>query len=158
MTHMVNSQKSTREQRDKRRLLVSRLRLRGLSYDDIVKALEVEGYFNPRTGLPFSRTVVEQDIKKLRAQFIEEMGDNIKALRAGQLAELKEVKRELWRDRKWSELLKALEREAKLLGLDAPKRLNVELPQMDPALERIADMSADQLERLIVESQSGVDD
>jgi len=105
-----------------RRMLVARLRARGLTEREIVRALAAESSpvrVNPHTGQPWSLGTVCSDLKVLIAEWRERALGEIATLRGNQLAEVAEIKRKLWaEDFDAFALLKALEREAKLLGLD----------------------------------------
>ncbi len=110
-----------------RRMLVARLRAQGLSEREIVRALASEKSpvrVNPNTGKEWSLGTVATDCKVLVEQWREKALADTATMRGEQLAELAEIKRNIWA-KKFDPfaLVKCLEREARLLGLDAPTKI-----------------------------------
>jgi DNA-binding transcriptional MerR regulator len=107
---------------DARRLLVTRLRARGLSMREITDAVARNGQLNPETNEPWDLATVFRDCQALQQQWLEQTKAVVAEHRARQLAELAEVKREAWSTKQLKPVLDALRQEAKLLGLEAPDR------------------------------------
>ena len=71
-----------------------------------------------------------------------ELEDRIAEHHAEQLAQLREVQREAWRDKDFDLVLKAHDRIARILGTDAPTKQEVAVSSLDPqtvaaAIERV---------------------
>ena len=100
---------------DQRRARVASLYLRCLPKSRIADILGI------------GRMTVDRDVKAREAMWHKEMVDDPVALKAQELAELREMEREAVRhfnDREWAALrLRYKERRAKLLGLDAPAKV-----------------------------------
>lgn len=115
--------KSNREITAKRRAIVSSLRLRGMTLDQITEAVQGQrGLVNPRTGRPFGRSTVYKDLNALVADWEAEAAANTASLRAQQLAELREARKAAWKARDLGEVRQLLKLEMQLLGTDAPER------------------------------------
>ena len=115
-----------------RRLLVARLRARGLSMREITDAVARNGQFNPETNQPWDLATIFRDCRALQQQWLEQTKEVLDEHRARQLAELAEVKREAWSTKQLKPVLDALRHEAKLLGLEAPERHELSGPQEEP--------------------------
>ncbi len=113
-----------------RRARVAQLVLRGLTAREIVAALASgdNRIINGRTGEPWSLGTIGSDLIALKAEWNRRAAEAYDEHRARQLAEIAEVKRAAWAKGRYDTILKALEREAKLLGLDAHERLEVSGP------------------------------
>jgi len=113
-----------------RRERVAQLVLRGLTAREIVVALASgdNPIINAKTGAPWSLGTVADDLKALKAEWNRRAAEAYDEHRARQLAEIAEVKRAAWAKGRYDTILKALEREAKLLGIDARERLEVSGP------------------------------
>lgn len=102
-----------------RRRRVARLRLRGLTQREIVKALPRgdDPLLNPDTGKPYELATVCRDLKAIqaewRASYVEDIGEH----KARHLAELREVRRAAWSATELGRVLKSLAQEAQILGL-----------------------------------------
>jgi transposase len=119
---------------DARRERVAALRLRGFTEREIVAALEQQGFFNPETHRPYSTGCIAKDILALQKQWRENAARAISEHKSEQLAEIAEVKRSAWAAKKLDTVLKGLEREAKILGTDAPTR--IDFHDLDAAIDR----------------------
>lgn len=119
--------KDARKLIDVRRGRVARMHLRGLTQREIVSQLPTGDYplVNPETGEPYALGTVNRDLQELRKQWRADAAADIAERKAEQLAELGELKRTGWGAREYTLVLRALEREAKLLGLDSPERHEV---------------------------------
>lgn len=110
-----------------RQRIVSSARLRGLKIADIVDLLEKEGIVNPRTGTPWCAATISKDIKCVAGEWKQEMLADISDHRARVLAEINEVKRSAWKTGKHAIVLRAIEQEVNLLGLNELERMGVEI-------------------------------
>jgi len=121
------AQRGTRPSRpdlDARRRDVARLTVQGFTPREITDQL-AELYKHPRTRKPYTCAAIYRDIVFLREEWRRSAAADIADLRASQLAEIAELKRQSWADRDLSEVRMLLDREAKLLGLDAPVRVDI---------------------------------
>jgi len=103
-----------------RRLLVSALRLRGLSLQEIADKLAEQGIYSPnrfKKGEPLSVAAISYDLKVIAKEWRAEMLENIDELKARKLAEFREVKKAAWSSKNYMSVLRALENECKILGL-----------------------------------------
>jgi hypothetical protein len=108
-----------------RRERVAQLRLRGLSMREIIAAMESQGMVNPETGKPFGLGTLSQDYSELDKQWRANAERATSEHKAEQVAELDEVIRAAWAAKKLETVLHALERKAKVLGIDAPIKATV---------------------------------
>lgn len=106
-----------------RRALVARLRIRHLSQREIVQALQQQGNLNPVSGNPWSLGLINADIKAIEKAWREEMVRDTSIHKANLLAEIQEVKRKAWTDQSMDVVLRCLQQERALLGLDAPQKV-----------------------------------
>lgn len=109
--------------RDERRRRVARLRLRGLTQREIMAGLAEQGILNPDTGAAYELGTINRDLKAIEAEWKSEAVGDIAQHKGNHLAELKETRRVAWADKKGPKLfyvLKSLEQEARVLGLDDP--------------------------------------
>ena len=83
-----------------RRLLVARLRLRGMTQReircDLAREPEDGGLRNPKTGKPYSLGTVNNDCRHLDKRWKEEAAADIALMVARQIAELREARRVAW--------------------------------------------------------------
>lgn len=109
---------------ERRREAVARLRLRGLSVRSIATALaSLDPPVLNREGKPWGKTTIQSDLDVLRERWREDSSRTIAEHHAEQLAQLREVQREAWRDRNLELVLKTHDRIARILGTDAPARV-----------------------------------
>lgn len=110
-----------------RRKSVSSARLRGMTCEQIVAILSEQGIINPRTNEPWSATTIAKDLKVIEEGWREETFRAISEHRARVLAEIQEVKRSAWMAGKHSIVLRAIDQEVGLLGLNELERMGVEI-------------------------------
>lgn len=103
-------------QQDERRENVARLRLQGKTHREIIAALGD----NPKTKRPWSLGVINKDLQAIHAAWKASAVADIAEHKARVLAELSEVKRAAWEAKDLANLLRALQQETRLLGLDEP--------------------------------------
>lgn len=122
---------SQRDMMEMRRAAVARLRLRGLTLREIALALakgDAKGQgriLNPDTGEPYSNVTILNDLKALSAEWKENAQADISEHRARQIAEIEQVKRQAWSDSDGALALRAIELEMKLLGTNAPIKIDI---------------------------------
>jgi len=119
--------RSMEHARVQRQRVVSSAKLRGMPSTDIATLLADKGILNPRTNNPWSVATINKDIIELEAVWRDEMFSNISDHRARVLAELKETKAAAWRSGKLSLVLKAIDQEVSLLGLNELERIGIEI-------------------------------
>lgn len=103
---------------DRRRRRVAELVAQRFTQREITDTLAQEGFINLDTGEPFSLGTVNADIKVLRAGWQRDAKQAIGTHRADMLAEIQEVKRAAWGEKNLAIILKAIETQATLLGLN----------------------------------------
>ncbi len=107
-----------------RRRHVASLCLRGMTQREIQKALAQEpiNLDNPKNGQPWSVGTVNSDLKAIEAEWMKLAIDSLEQHKARRLAELAEVKRAAWAANDLDKVLRAIQQERDLLGLDKPKQ------------------------------------
>ena len=101
------------------------MRARGLSLRAITEILARpdSGIMNPQSGEPYDKATIGRDVQKLDAEYQEKARGAAEEYKGQQLQECAEIKRTAWRGVRLDWVLKAMEREAKILGLDSPERI-----------------------------------
>lgn len=108
----------------KRREKVARFRLQGLSIREIAIALAEEKIVNPDTKKPFEVGTIHADLESLKIEWQENAARDASEFISEQLAELDELKKSAWKDKRYDVVMKCMERRAKLLGLDKPTKID----------------------------------
>lgn len=110
----------------KRREKVARYRLQGLSIREIAAALaaESEPIVNPETKKPFDAATIHDDIAVMKTEWATNAARDANEFISEQLAELDELKKSAWKDKRYDVVMKCMERRAKLLGLDKPTKID----------------------------------
>jgi len=109
---------STREQKEYRKMRVSALLLRGLTRREIVDSLDKQEFWNPRTMKPYALSTIQDDIKELEAEWMEE-SQQMTEMRLGRVsAENREVRRAAWSTGDYNAVLRSLQLEMKMYGLE----------------------------------------
>lgn len=105
---------------DRRRREVAALRLRKYTQVEITEELPKRGIVNPKTGKGYDLAQINRDLKAIQTQWKSDAKRDMGTLKAEHLAELKEVRREAWNDKKprLFYVLKSLEQEARVAGLE----------------------------------------
>lgn len=125
---------ATQHQVAQRRQRVASLRARGLTLDEIwiqISQPYVGGnpnpsYMpNPDTGQPFDRSTVQRDLQAIHKVALEAIQQSGLDIKARVQAELDELRRAAWSAKRYDLVLRCLEREAKLYGLDAPTSIDL---------------------------------
>lgn len=126
-----------------RRERVTELRGKGKTARAIMAALgdpDSDLYMvNPNTKKPYELGTIHADLVVIRRDAQARIAETIDAHRADQLVEIQQIKRGAWEVGRLDWVLRALEREAKILGIDSEDRLNVNLqmPLMKEVIEAI---------------------
>jgi len=123
----VTTRRSEEHTRILRQKLVSSAKLRGMTTAEIAVFLSEEGIINPRTERPYSIGIINADVKYMEEQWRDEMSNNITKHRARVLAEIRETKKSAWKTGKLSLVLRAIDQEVNLLGLNELERVSVEI-------------------------------
>lgn len=110
-----------------RQKIVSSAKLRGMTPEEITVFLAEKEIINPRTDLPWSVQTIKNDLRELEARWEDEMFVNISKHRARVLAELRETKAAAWKAGQLSLVLRAIDQEVNLLGLNELERMGVEI-------------------------------
>ena len=103
-----------------RRRAVAAARLRGLTIREIEEKLFNDGVYNEKDDKPWSRGVIGNDLKAMESEWKEASQSDIAQHKANVYAEILEVRRAAWKDGRIDLVLRGLEDERKLFGLDAP--------------------------------------
>ena len=114
-----------RDVSDERRRRVAALRLRGALHHEIVEALHEQGFDNPVTGEKWSESVVAKDLRALKEHWRKQANRSTKEMLGPILAEIRLLRRRAWATNNLSEVRHSLAQEIDLLGLSAPKQLEV---------------------------------
>jgi len=135
---------------DKRRRRVAALRLRGLTQREIVNGLSEADMLNPKTGRPYSVATVNHDLKVIQEGWREEATQDIAEHVARILAELHEVKRAAWSEKAFGDILRAIEKECKILGIDSPDKQIIIEGDLETFLSRLPEEYQDAVRKLII--------
>jgi hypothetical protein len=113
-----------------RKLLVIRMALRGKTLDEITQQLQDAGVVNPRSGKPWSRSVIHKDLTDAAAAWKADVQQATEDLQSRILAEIREVRRRAWNKDDLKTVLASIKQERDLLGLDAPTRVQIDYDMM----------------------------
>jgi hypothetical protein len=139
-----------------RRQYVARMRLRHVSVRDIQKALGQQ-FPNPETGQPWSLGCIQKDCMALKLEWQASAAADTAEHQAALLAELREARREAWQEKALDLVLRGIKQEADLLGLNAPKQIDLTLrvKALAAALGIDEALALAEAERVIGEHQRG---
>jgi hypothetical protein len=114
----------------KRREKVSRLRLQGLTEREIALTLPKgdDPIVDPDTGKPFSHVTIHADIEAMKKEWAKNAARDADEFINEELAKLIELEKTAWAKGRYEIVLRCYERRAKLLGLDKPTNISVDLP------------------------------
>lgn len=118
-----------------RREAVAFLRARRKTQREIREALK-----NMTPPIEVSIGTVNRDLKLLRESWEKRANDKIGSWVASELADMDELEKQAWKEKRYDLVLKIKDRRAKLLGLDKPNR--VELAGKDGGAIEVADARA----------------
>ena len=111
-----------------RRRIVASLRLRGYTVREIQAALPKQDIINEKDGKDWAIGTIASDMKANEAAWKEAALIDVVQHKANVLAEVREARRAAWRADRIGLVLKALDDERKLFGLDAPTRSELSGP------------------------------
>jgi len=123
-----NRRKLNRAIVEARRRRVAALKLRGLSAREIqatLADLSKKAMLNPHTGKAYSLGTIGSDLVALQKRWREEAAKDIREHKARELAELWEHRKSAWGQRELGEVRLGIALEMKLLGSEAPVRVDV---------------------------------
>ena len=110
-----------------RQNIVASARARGMTIGAITSMLAEQGVLNPRTKAPYSSQTISADIRQIEERWKDNMMMNISDHRSRVLAELREAKTAAWSTGQISLVLRALQQETDLLGLNELERMGIEI-------------------------------
>lgn len=141
----TNSSRHSRTLILARRRLVARLLLRGMTQREIMDGLTASGSVNPDNGTPWSLGTVNSDVKALAREWASSAAGDVDAQRGRLLAELREVKRQAWTAQhpNLKAVMEAIKQERGILGVDAPQKLEVDIPPGGGVLVYVPDNGRD---------------
>jgi DNA-binding transcriptional MerR regulator len=113
--------------REKRMTVASELRCLGLSLEEIQEALAKKGYLNPKTGKPYSHVAVYNDLELVKKRWVDYQLLKHEEHVAKQLEELAFIKKAALGKEDLGNYIKALQHEAKLLGLESQHHSTVDI-------------------------------
>ena len=108
---------------DERRRTIASLRLRGMTQREIETNLPTLKIVNPRTGQRWSLGTINKDLQAIHQEWVKEATLAIGEHKANLLAELRELKRAAWEARDFQAILRAIDKECKILGVEAPTKV-----------------------------------
>lgn len=100
-----------------RREAIAAMRARGLTQRQIRDSL-----LNMKPPIEVSIATVNRDLKLIRAEWKRKATESIEEWIANELADMDELEKQAWREKRYDLVLKIKDRRAKLLGLDKPMR------------------------------------
>lgn len=115
----------------KRRELVAALMGKGFTVRQIADGLAKVGMINPDTGEAYTHVTVQHDITALRRQMMARTNKQLDAYRADHLIKTQQLYADALKAGNFGAALGALKRQAELLGLDAPQRVEIDVRVMD---------------------------
>jgi len=151
-----------------RRQAVASLKLRGLSYREIVLALpntrgiDQQPIIDHRHNKPWSQGTVHSDVKAIEAEWMANAVADISTHKARLNAEIEEVKRVAWGEKDTDIILKAIDQQRKIHGIDAPRKQEIggipggsPIPLQQPSilegidLAKLTEQELEELERSV---------
>jgi len=98
-----------------------------MSAEETQAFLSEKEVINPITKQPFALSTISNDIKDIEERWMDEMMNNISHHRSRVLAELRETKSAAWKAGQLSIVLRAIDQEVQLLGLNELERMGIEI-------------------------------
>ena len=103
-----------------RREAIAAMRARGLTLRQIRENLK-----NLDPPIEVSHGTISRDVQIIRAEWKQKATESIDEWIARELADLDELEKQAWREKRYDLVLKIKDRRAKLLGLDKPMRTEI---------------------------------
>jgi len=115
---------------DGRRVYISELLCRGHTQYRIWEELAAdEQYYNPRTEQPWSLGTVQEDIRHIRQMWQEQVRLHYDIHVSRLLGQIRAVRKAAWKEERLDTVLKTLDQEVKLLGLDKATKVDMDWKQ-----------------------------
>jgi hypothetical protein len=89
---------------------------------EIDEALVKRGMINPTNNKPWTRTTIQTDLNTCREAWRKSAAESTERHMEDLLAEIRQSRKHFFAKEDYTNYTKLVEREAKLLGLDAPQR------------------------------------
>ena len=120
---MARAHQTTKEfrhgaMRSGRRAKVAECLVKGMTRYEITEELAAAGHINPRTERPWGVSTVRSDVKKIREKWEAEVRLHYDIHVSRILGQIRAVRKAAWNEIRLGVILKTLEQEVKLLGLD----------------------------------------
>jgi len=140
---------------DKRRQMIAQLRLRGMTQREIVEKLPALEIINRKTNRPYSLGIINKDLQVIHEQWRTEAVQDIAEHVARVLAELREVKRAAWSEKAFGDILRAIEKECKILGIDSPDKQIILNAELEEFLSMLPEEHQNAIRKLIIANLGG---
>jgi len=133
--------KTATDIRDQRRKLVAEIMVRRprVTQRQIREALTSKGYLNPETGNPWSIGTINRDVEAIRQRARNQMDRSAREWRARELEMLRQLQADAWDEGDYRTVVSISKRRAKLLGLDEPEELDVDMGTDPETIETLLD-------------------
>lgn len=142
---------------DERRWHVASLILRGRTQREVEQELPelTPPIVNPKNGKPYALGTINADVKAIREQWRAEAVRDIAEHKARILAELGEVKRAAWTEKDFSNILRALEKEVRIMGIDSPDKQIILNAELEEFLNLLPEENQNAVRKLIIANLGG---
>jgi len=142
---------------DERRRCVASLVLRGRTQREVEQELPklTPPIVNPKTGQPYALGTINADVKAIREDWRRRAAEDIGEHVARIVAELTEVKRAAWAEKSYGDILRAIEKECKILGVDSPDKQIVIEGDLETFLSRLPEDYQNAIRKLIIADFAG---
>lgn len=97
-----------------------------ITQQQILDKLTEEGFVNPQTDSPWGIGTINRDVQAIREEARERLELDAAEWIARELETLEELQMDAWSAKELDTVLRILKRRAKLLGLDAPARQEID--------------------------------
>jgi len=135
---------------DERRRHVASMRLRGMTQREIEENLPRLKIINAETGKPYSLGTINSDLQAIRQQWRDSATQDMAEHVARIIAELTEIKRAAWAEKSYGDILRAIEKECKILGIDSPDKQIVIEGDLEILLSRLPEEYQNAVRSLIL--------
>lgn len=127
--------------RDRRRKLVAKMMVRRprITQRQIRQELTEKGFINPDTGEPWSIGTINRDVEAIRERARNQMDRHAREWRARELEMLRQLQADAWDEGNYRTVVSISKRRAKLLGLDEPEELDVDMGTDPETVETLLD-------------------
>lgn len=124
-----------------RRAVVAECIVKGMSKYEIRDEVTARGILNPSTGEPYGPETIRSDTKRIQELWEQEVKLHYDIHVSRILGQIRAVRKQAWAELKLDVILKTLEQEVKLLGLDKATAADLDWKEemrkagVDPAVE-----------------------